>query len=306
MGKSKEENNTTNLIKEMLIQLVKEQRTIWDISAESYFKRDITNNCWAAILEELQKHFSTDSLVASSMHTVEKLKSTFRNMRSTYQREKRSQKGKSGDGLKDVATPKWPFFSQMSFLDEGGVIAVATDNSFIFYQMDNSMVQACGDGTSEEREEQPNTLASQGLVGELNLLVSKNASTEDNKLEESTEMDEKREDSTTEMNNRPEESTEMPMHRLTGWDPSRQLLRKGKKRKGMIADREDQRQKRQDRYAQSLELFTKGEDEDGLFGKLIAEKMRGMNRQQKGKIQQQLLQVINATLDEKTVTIYVD
>jgi hypothetical protein len=118
-------------LRESLILHVQDNPPIWDISSESYHKANVISNCWEAVLDEMTETFDLDLLKEHHMAQVGQLKDLWQNLRTQFRRYRQLTTGKSGAGLADVATKKWPFYDQMCFLNQA-VVVYPTQNSMVF------------------------------------------------------------------------------------------------------------------------------------------------------------------------------
>ena len=121
MSRPKEAKQEEISLKEFLVERVKHYRAIWDTTSKEYHQGNVRTNCWLEIAKELKEEFPAELLKRHGLENLEKLKEMWQNMRNIYRKNKRNTVGKSGAAAADV-TPhqsvKWPFFTQMGFLDD--------------------------------------------------------------------------------------------------------------------------------------------------------------------------------------------
>ncbi|TRY61704.1 hypothetical protein TCAL_17188 [Tigriopus californicus] len=101
--------------KEALIKLVKERPAIWDKSCEGYSNRDIVCFNWANILDYMDRLFPEEDL------SVVDLKRYWQSLRTQFRDKNKEFKGKtkSATDVGEVVPPKWEFFKELAFLDDG-------------------------------------------------------------------------------------------------------------------------------------------------------------------------------------------
>lgn len=94
-------------IRELLIQLIREEPRLWDHRNKAYHNQDIKSELWASIAKKL------------NLSDVE-VKNKWQILRSNYMREKRRLKTipSGASEAHNKATVYWTFFSMMSFLDD--------------------------------------------------------------------------------------------------------------------------------------------------------------------------------------------
>ncbi len=120
MPPAKEFKQEEIAIKEFLVERVKHYEAIWNTGHPDHKKSALRINCWLHILKELQEAFTAESLKRQSVDDVNRIKDIWLQMRGTYRKIKGKTVGKSGAAAADVTNPqevKWPFYSQMTFLE---------------------------------------------------------------------------------------------------------------------------------------------------------------------------------------------
>ena len=137
MGKPRPSSGDVPL-KESLIQLVKDNPPIWDISSPGHHKANVLTNCWLSIEMEMTKSFGAKTMQEHDMNGIEKLKKMWQNLRTQFRSRKKLTAGKSGDGLHDIEQVKWQYYKQLQFLSVS-VVAWPTQNSMTFVYGNDSL-----------------------------------------------------------------------------------------------------------------------------------------------------------------------
>ena len=267
MGKQAEFKTVGVRLKEALIILVKEARPIWDISCGDHKKAAILTNCWIQIKSQLIEEFGLEVLEQHKMDRLEKMKEMWQSLRNQFRQHKKKMKGSSGSSLAEVATVKWQFFDMLRFLNQS-VVAFPTVNSFQFQVLDDpdesftaEPVGASGDNESTNVEPTPGTSRDYLEISATSSNQAKRKSV----------------------------ANDSP------WDVLKQ--RKRNKTSSQIPDRE----KRNEAYFAALSMLTKGkdleEDEDDIFGKLCAKKLKSLQQKYKMRAHAQILEVLHDLYD---------
>ncbi|XP_061168962.1 uncharacterized protein LOC133178232 [Saccostrea echinata] len=104
----------TNEVVEKLVNLWEEEESLWNVSSEAYHKKESRNISLSRIKENLKKDMEMD-------FTVTQINCKLQSLRCYYAKELKKMRSskKSGSGISDIYTSKWPFFATLdSFLRE--------------------------------------------------------------------------------------------------------------------------------------------------------------------------------------------
>lgn len=103
---------------EVLINLVKPRKAIWDTGSKEFKDLSVTTMEWQDIFHELQEIVPP----MDQNFTVSDLKERWSALRCTYRRNRSKLKvTKSGIAPSEIAKVKWPYFQQMTFLESSSV-----------------------------------------------------------------------------------------------------------------------------------------------------------------------------------------
>lgn len=105
------------LAKEALILYIKAKRPLWDLADQDYKNLFLKAKLYEDVFNLMKEEFDSDTLSELSLESPDGVKSMWKNLRSTYNVNKKKGKGKSGAGYDEIPKP-WVWQKQMSFLDE--------------------------------------------------------------------------------------------------------------------------------------------------------------------------------------------
>ncbi|XP_061164940.1 uncharacterized protein LOC133173887 [Saccostrea echinata] len=104
----------TNEVVGKLVNLWEEEESLWNVSSEACHKKESRNISLSRIKENLKKDMKMD-------FTVTQINCKLQSLRCYYANELKKMRSskKSGSGISDLYTSKWPFFATLdSFLRE--------------------------------------------------------------------------------------------------------------------------------------------------------------------------------------------
>lgn len=117
--KVKEAAQKRILAKEALILYIKARRPLWDLTLKDYKNLPLKAKLYIEVFNLIKEECEPDTLKELSLDSAEGVKTMWKNLRSTYQMNKKRRRGKSGAGSADMPKP-WVWQELMSFLDKAG------------------------------------------------------------------------------------------------------------------------------------------------------------------------------------------
>ena len=282
-----------DIIKEALIQEVKELPILWDLAHQHYNYINMKDNAWDSIKDSLREHFGLDTFAKHKLETRQALKELWKNLRAQYASNKRNRKGASGAGANEVKLIKWRLFQQMSFL-ERTVVAIPTANSMRFE------INEAGDDT--EDDPLPSTLMGSDRDDPLPSALMR-SDRNDSSLSALPEImqDEPQplaSNSAAGIYRQQEPHTNRSMasydEGVTPWSPSQQRKRRPVKNTTSTA-----RQEREEAFKEALKVLKKPESPNMAFCRYLSTLLDKVPDEEQDRLQFELIKSVNAVLEQK-------
>ena len=132
-------------LSELIILEVQNHPSLWDKRCKDFKDFVVTSNAWENILLNLTASFSAEDLRSQQLKSEEDIKKHWRNLRDTYRKKKKEEKGQSGAATKDVKPKRpWPFMEMLRFLDQSdsygfGTSGVSSRINFLHDEDDDNL-----------------------------------------------------------------------------------------------------------------------------------------------------------------------